>query len=301
MFMSFSFHSYVKSGIIIIVYFRIYHNYIMVITRIIGGGAMNLFQKIKNSAGKVTDRAQNVVEIGKLNTQITNIEREVGLYYKRMGEVFYEGFQNKDMSKAEKEMVELARTCGLLLEERDEIKFKIADLKNERLCPSCGKSVAKEALFCQFCGSKLPERKESSPAESVEPHTVENVTAAANEWRYEAETHKDHSPLDNVSEQEEGAKHSQEQAVEKSLPLNPEEEAKQQLEFERERKRQEELDRLIANWKEHVTPNSSTNATSSSPSYSASENVAEDAKTCVNCGKSITLYNKWCPHCGAQQ
>lgn len=261
---------------------------------------MNLFQKIKNSAGKVTDRAQNVVEIGKLNTQITNIEREVGLYYKRMGEVFYEGFQSKDMSKAEKEMVELARTCGLLLEERDEIKYKIADLKNERLCPSCGKSVAKEALFCQFCGSKLPERKESNPAESVEPNPVENVTAAASEWRFDAAAEKEYSSQDNMMEQEEAinVKPSQEQAVEKSLPLDPEEEAKQQLELDRERKRQEELDRLIANWKEHVTPSTTPN---SSNNYSASGNVAEDAKTCTNCGKSITVYNKWCPHCGAQQ
>jgi uncharacterized OB-fold protein len=276
----------------------------MEIMRIIGGGAMNLFQKIKNSAGKVTDRAQNVVEIGKLNTQITNIEREVGLYYKRMGEVFYEGFQSKDMSKAEKEMVELARTCGLLLEERDEIKYKIADLKNERLCPSCGKSVAKEALFCQFCGSKLPERKESTPAESVEPHTVENVTAAASEWRYDAVAQKDSSSEHNIAEEEENIAHTQEQAVEQPLPLNPEEEAKQQLELDRERKRQEELDRLIANWKEHVTPNTTTSSTTS---YSVEGNAAEvakeaeHAKTCSNCGKAITLYNKWCPHCGAQQ
>lgn len=276
----------------------------MEIMRIIGGGAMNLFQKIKNSAGKVTDRAQNVVEIGKLNTQITNIEREVGLYYKRMGEVFYEGFQSKDMSKAEKEMVELARTCGLLLEERDEIKYKIADLKNERLCPSCGKSVAKEALFCQFCGSKLPERKESTPSESVEPNTVESVTAAASEWRYDAVAQKDSSSEHNIAEKEENIAYKQEQAVEKPLPLNPEEEAKQQLELDRERKRQEELDRLIANWKEHVTPNTTTSSTTS---YSVAGNAAEvaketeHAKTCSNCGKAITLYNKWCPHCGAQQ
>lgn len=276
----------------------------MEIMRIIGGGAMNLFQKIKNSAGKVTDRAQNVVEIGKLNTQITNIEREVGLYYKRMGEVFYEGFQSKDMSKAEKEMVELARTCGLLLEERDEIKYKIADLKNERLCPSCGKSVAKEALFCQFCGSKLPERKETAPAESVESHPVENVTAAASEWRYDAVAQKDSPSENNIAEKEQNIAPRQEQEVEKPLPPNPEEEAKQQLELDRERKRQEELDRLIANWKEHVTPNTTT---SSSTSYSVAGNPAEmtkeneHAKTCSNCGKAITLYNKWCPHCGAQQ
>lgn len=275
------------------------------IMRTIGGGAMNLFQKIKNSAGKVTDRAQNVVEIGKLNTQITNIEREVGLYYKRMGEVFYEGFQSKDMSKAEKEMVELARTCSLLLEERDEIKYKIADLKNERLCSSCGKSVAKEAMFCQFCGSKLPERKESTQTESdsEQAHSVENVTAAASEWRYDAVAQNDSSPLHHEVMEEQGVEHKQDQAAEAPLTLKVEDQAKQQLELDRERKRQEELDRLIANWKEHVTPNTTTSSSTDSAAGNTSEVAigTEHAKTCSNCGKAITLYNKWCPHCGAQQ
>ncbi|WMT41551.1 zinc ribbon domain-containing protein [Paenibacillus sp. D2_2] len=116
---------------------------------------MNFFRKIKDSAGKMTDRAQNVVEIGRLNTQIANIEREMGLYYQKMGEVFYEGYRLKDMSEAEKEMLELAKTCDLLVEERDEVRLKIAELKNERLCGTCGKNVAQDAMFCPYCGASL--------------------------------------------------------------------------------------------------------------------------------------------------
>lgn len=261
---------------------------------------MNLFQKIKNSAGKVTDRAQNVVEIGRLNTQITNIEREVGLYYRRMGEVFYEGFQSKDMSKAEKEMVDLARTCGLLLEECDEIKHKIAELKNQRLCQSCGKSVAKDAMFCQFCGSKLPERKET-PKPNLVDHstTVEGTTAASSEWSYEGLSDKDRNLADTAKREEPTTQASvNEPPVE--APINPEEEAKQQLEFERERKRQEELDRLIATWKENVTPASSSEPSST---YSNIEhnNTYGDVKTCPSCGETITNHHKWCPNCGSQQ
>lgn len=59
---------------------------------------MKFLQRIKDGAGKVTDKAQNAVEIGRLNTQIHNIEREMDLYFQRMGEVFYEGYRVKDMS-----------------------------------------------------------------------------------------------------------------------------------------------------------------------------------------------------------
>lgn len=130
---------------------------------------MNILQRLKDGAGKVTDRAQNVVEIGKLNTQISNIERELGLYFQKMGEVFYEAYRKKDMADAEKEMLELAKTCDLLTEERDEIRLKIAELKNERLCGACGRNVAEDALFCQYCGHKLIKANKAVPAELLKP------------------------------------------------------------------------------------------------------------------------------------
>lgn len=136
---------------------------------------MNFLQRLKDGAGKVTDRAQNVVEIGKLNTQISNIERELGLYYQKMGEIFYEGYRKKDMSYAEKEMLDLAKTCDLLAEERDEIRAKVAELKNERLCGACGRTVSEDAVFCQYCGHKLVKRKKAVIPEDL----IEPVRAAA--------------------------------------------------------------------------------------------------------------------------
>ena len=130
---------------------------------------MKILQRLKDGAGKVTDRAQNVVEISKLNTQISNIERELDLYFHKMGEVFYEAYRKKDMAAAEKEMLELAKTCDLLTEERDEIRMKIAELKNERLCGACGRNVAEDALFCQYCGHKLAVAKRAVPTELLKP------------------------------------------------------------------------------------------------------------------------------------
>ncbi|WP_334074750.1 MULTISPECIES: zinc-ribbon domain-containing protein [Paenibacillus] len=246
---------------------------------------MNFLQRIKDGAGKVTDRAQNAVEIGRLNTQISNIEREMGLYFQKMGEVFYEGYSRKDMSNAEKEMVELAKTCDLLSEERDEIRAKIAELKNERLCGACGKAIAEDALFCQYCGRKLDKAKtavgKKSPAK-------------------EAEEDRDHGlqdPLSLFAEPVSDETIIYKEPVATMSPVVEEErehdEFRRKRELERERERQEELDRRIRTWKENVEP----------PKKQVSSALETGIPTvsCQICSSVLVKGTKWCPHCGSEQ
>ncbi|WP_055106593.1 hypothetical protein [Paenibacillus ihumii] len=242
---------------------------------------MKFLQRIKASAGKVTDKAQNAVEIGRLNTQVNNIEREMDLYFQKMGEVFYEGYRIKDMSVAEKEMVELAKTCDLLAEERDEIRGRIAELKNERLCASCGKSAADEALFCQYCGNKLEKTRKS-----VQAHKEEEEPKASQE------------PLkDPLALLEDGALfghlvQEEPEVYEAAERIDPEEEARRLRELERERERQEELDRRIRTWKENVKLEEHVAA--------AKETLTSET-TCQICSAVLVKGTKWCPHCGSEQ
>ncbi|MNZ99669.1 Double zinc ribbon [compost metagenome] len=246
---------------------------------------MNFLQKIKNGAGKVTDRAQNVVEIGKLNTQITNIEREMGLYYQRMGEVFYEGYRFKDMSKAEKEMIELAKTCDLLAEERDDIRSKIAELKNERLCSSCNRVVAEDAMFCPYCGEKLLKNKAKNIVRSTE--SVDEASASVL------------SPLLEDEDKLKSSNNSSSINMEDTLivkappvmiPVDEEAEARRLRELDRERERQEELDRRIRTWNENVKE----------PLKPAVETAVPTA-ICQICSAALVKGTKWCPHCGSEQ
>lgn len=244
---------------------------------------MKFLQRIKDGAGKVTDKAQNAVEIGRFNTQINNIEREMGLYFQRMGEVFYEGYRNKDMSLAEKEMMDLAKTCDLLAEERDEIRGKIAELRNERLCSSCGKVVTEEALFCQYCGHKLG--KANKPAQ-VRMEAEEEESGAKNERLSDPLALLEEGALFSHLGQEEPARY------EEAEPIDPEEEERRLRELERERERQEELDRRIRTWKENVKLTEHVSA--------AKESLHGEA-TCQICSATLVKGTKWCPHCGSEQ
>ncbi|GGH38033.1 zinc ribbon domain-containing protein [Paenibacillus segetis] len=242
---------------------------------------MKFFQKIKDSAGKVTDRAQNVVEIGKLNTQISNIEREMGLYFQRMGEVFYEGYRIKDMSNAEKEMIELAKTCDLLAEERDEVRVKIAELKNERLCGACGKKVGEDALFCHFCGHKL--LKDKGQDYNIGAEFTAGLGGA------EEESISEDKGIFTLPVIDEGRA-----SEEKIEPLDPVTEARHLRELERERQRQEELDLRIRTWKENLGNNDSVSTSTESP-------VVINTVNCQICTSSLVKGTKWCPNCGAEQ
>lgn len=248
---------------------------------------MNILQRIKDGAGKMTDRAQNVVEIGKLNTQISNIEREMGLYFQRMGEVFYEGYRSKDMSEAETEMVELAKTCDLLAEERDELRFRIAELKNERLCGDCGKNVSEDALFCQYCGHKLEKPVPAPVKTSLEDATVDGDESI--------ERTKVSEPVETTVKSilEESGILDQLRETEE---LNPKQEDRHLRNLEREQERQKELDLRIRSWRDDTDLDE--------PALKSGDNTASAsaaAVPCQICSKTLVKGTKWCPHCGNEQ
>ncbi|WP_059049811.1 zinc-ribbon domain-containing protein [Paenibacillus senegalimassiliensis] len=277
---------------------------------------MNILQRLKDGAGKVTDRAQNVVEIGKLNTQISNIERELGLYFQKMGEVFYDAYRKKDMSEADKEMLDLAKTCDLLTEERDEIRLKVAELKNERLCGACGRSVAEEAMFCQYCGHKLLKVKPAAAKEeyteapvketSIDAIAAPGVNALLEEDVFVPSESQTSEPKVDGKLEKLLAATLQEDQIEYRAPqrefepaqpeFDPEEEERLQRDLERERKRQDDLDLRIRKWTETAEAAVQTEEPVQEPPQTRVATVK-----CQICGSILVKGTKWCPHCGSEQ
>ncbi|WP_322907600.1 zinc ribbon domain-containing protein [Paenibacillus campi] len=283
---------------------------------------MNLLQRLKSGAGKATERAQNAVEVNRMNGHIVDIEREIGVHYMRMGEVFYEGYRAGDMSIAEEEMTELCKACDLLNEEIEEIRTRIAILKNERIC-ECGTVVALEANFCPNCGRKMeklaPLRREQAAMDEHEPSYESGLDALV------ATPHRDEDEL-NLSE------------------LTVEEAEQRRVERLREdRERQDELDRLVKAWKQdlgvppeeaqsdptpaspsaatakphanvHVPPAAQAPATATTQAadeagdplivadpVQAPAEVVPGTFNCQVCGKALPKGSKWCPSCGTEQ
>ncbi|MEJ8304804.1 hypothetical protein [Saccharibacillus sacchari] len=146
---------------------------------------MNFLQRIRDGAGRASERAQSAVEIGKLNSHISDIQREIEVHYLRMGQVFYENYSKRNTAPAEEEILELCTACDLLTEEIAELRSRIADLRNEQLC-ECGARLDAEAVSCPHCGRQWgSDTATEKPVSDTAGHV--ELRKASDEPRVEAE------------------------------------------------------------------------------------------------------------------
>ncbi len=151
---------------------------------------LNFLQRIRDGAGRASERAQSAVEIGKLNSHISDIQREIEVHYLRMGQVFYENYSKRNTAPAEEEILELCTACDLLTEEIAELRSRIADLRNEQLC-ECGARLDAEAVSCPHCGrqwgSAAEEPLPDAAGTADTPGGHVELRKASDEPRVEAE------------------------------------------------------------------------------------------------------------------
>ena len=110
------------------------------------------FQKIKQGAYTVTDKAQQALEITRLNALILTKKREIKGYYHRMGEMFYSGYLHQNLSPAKEDLIKYCKQIDQVNQEIAELEMKINELKNVKTC-ACGKSVPAASQVCPECGA----------------------------------------------------------------------------------------------------------------------------------------------------
>ncbi|MEK3986159.1 zinc ribbon domain-containing protein [Paenibacillus sp. FSL K6-3166] len=259
---------------------------------------MSFIKKIKDSASRVTEKAQNSVEIGKLNGLISDVEQEMEVEFTKMGRLFYEGYRSKDMSVAEGKMVELSRNCSKLQEKIEVLRTRIAELKNERLCP-CGHIVALDANFCPKCGSKLEPLSASRKVPST-PVFVQSVNEDDEDQYYGADELTDEEKEIAMKLHPQSVVYAEVQHLDDELPFEEykaseqdiERERKQAEQLERERKRQLELDRRFGEW--HKNEHQEESAVTE-------DNGVRDMIQCQICRNELPKGSLWCPRCGSEQ
>jgi len=279
---------------------------------------MNILQKLKDGANRATEKAQHVVEVNKLNSQIAEIEQQKNSYYLQMGKAFYDGYRQQDMRDAEKEMVELAQTCDGLQDQIESIRNRIAVLKNERIC-ECGRVVALDANFCPYCGNKLSNLMDPEETISEEPKVQERTRGIFDQHEYAAAEEElpeqderlsydyrsnpdsyasdafEADPYEPEPEQQPEEDDLSEPVIDpEQLRLEKEEQERDLRrweELERERERQLELDRRIRFWQEN----------NQSQDYVGDDEETRDTVKCQICSVDLPKGSKWCPRCGAEQ
>ena len=120
--------------------------------------------KISKFGGDVAGKAKDTAEIMKLNSAISDEEKNINNSFYQIGKLYYET-HTADHEAQFNEMFEFIVGATARIEE---YKNRINVLKGMVSCPSCGAQIPAGTAFCSVCGKPMP----SAPAPSQPENTV---------------------------------------------------------------------------------------------------------------------------------
>lgn len=129
------------------------------IAKTVGDGAKTAYKK-----------SEDMVEIAKLNKAITNEEDRIKLTYIEIGKVVYSKFEKNEIADSE-----LVNLCNKVVEFQKNIiniRQKIAEIKNVKVCSKCGTEADLNSEFCIKCGEKLDSTNNAK--DEAEPEPIAN-------------------------------------------------------------------------------------------------------------------------------
>ncbi len=137
---------------------------------------MSFFKKFTETVSKgvttATEKAQQTVEVTRLNAQISGKRKEIDKLFANIGESVYEAYQAHDLSLAESKVIPGCEEIAAIRDEIAALNDRIKAIRNEKECV-CGKRLPYDTRFCPSCGNPFPEPEpeanEKSPIQ-VDPH-----------------------------------------------------------------------------------------------------------------------------------
>lgn len=126
-------------------------------------------KKLTSTGQEAVQKAKDVAEITKVNSQIAELERKIEGLQLNIGKFVVEQFLNDSVEslkkKVEAEQDVVAEHIIKIRELEQQIlegKEKIIVLKGSTRCPNCGNEVQNGLAFCGKCGTKLEEVKKET-------------------------------------------------------------------------------------------------------------------------------------------
>lgn len=110
-------------------------------------------KKTKEATMNVGKKANDLVEITKLNLEIVDLENEIEDLYQEIGIFVFNSYKNNI------EIPEIIKEKCKVIEEKSEkvaeLKQKVSEYKSTLICPVCKTENDKENQFCSKCGQKF--------------------------------------------------------------------------------------------------------------------------------------------------
>ncbi len=124
----------------------------------------NLGKKASETTAKAVQKAQELSEITRLNSLISETEKKINTTYYQIGKL-YVSVHGSDGETDFVGMVEAVREGERKI---SEYRRQIQDIKGVQRCEKCGAEVARGAAFCSSCGAPMPRAEEPVPDDVVQ-------------------------------------------------------------------------------------------------------------------------------------
>lgn len=109
--------------------------------------------KITDAGNAIKGKTQDFTETTKLNSSISEKEKQVAKLYLEIGQAYYERHKN-DISCSDLSRVQQVNT---LLSEITRCREEIKTIKGIEKCPRCKADVSVNAAFCPACGLQMSQ------------------------------------------------------------------------------------------------------------------------------------------------
>jgi len=117
----------------------------------------NITKKVTGTAKVAATRANDIVEVTKLNLSISAEEDKIKKLHAELGKVVYDAY------KAGEEIGDAFKFYCKRIDEIEknieEMKLKILEMKKLKMCPGCGMELEADMAYCPKCGTKQQETK----------------------------------------------------------------------------------------------------------------------------------------------
>ncbi|MGY0374119.1 zinc-ribbon domain-containing protein [Clostridium sp. JNZ J1-5] len=115
--------------------------------------ASTVAQSAKESSAVVAKKSGELIEISKLTVSINSNESKMKDLYSEIGKKVFEKHENGQY--IDPELVENCNEILALKTSINEMKQKVNELRNKRICTNCDTSLPEDTAFCPKCGNKI--------------------------------------------------------------------------------------------------------------------------------------------------
>jgi uncharacterized coiled-coil DUF342 family protein len=117
----------------------------------------NITKKVTGTAKVAATRANDIVEVTKLNLSISAEEDKIKKLYAELGKAVYETYNaGEEVGDAFKFY---CKKIDEIEKNIEEMKQKILEMRKLKMCPSCSIELEADMAYCPKCGTKQQETK----------------------------------------------------------------------------------------------------------------------------------------------